>query len=215
MNPQETPLLEKIIFDAIRQESMRIRVMFPVRVEKYYSDTQKVDVVPLLKKKYTDGTESLLPVISDVPIEWPVVNNGKSYIIMPLKAGDTGKVVFCDRSLDRWLAGDGSPTSPLDPRIHDLSDCVFWPGMRPFKKSIKVDDSNNLYVTNDQMMIELFPDGKVRIKGGSKELINILSSWMGHVISGKILTGTAVGVWLTSTSTQLQSDKSGLDSLKV
>ncbi len=206
--------LSDVFNAAIKASELSLRVMLPVKVNTYYPDEQKVDVAPLLKKKYSDGTVRNLPVITGVPVEWPVVNDGKSYLIMPLKANDTGKVVFSDRSLDLWLSGEGDPVEPLDNRAHSLSDAVFWPGMRPFKKAIAPENPDNLYLKNDNMTLELFPDGKIKLQGASKEVMNVISTYMGHVNSGLVNTGIGPQSWLASTKAQLDSDKNDFDSLK-
>lgn len=67
---------------------------------------------------------------------FPSVPSGAS-LVLPVAKGDTGLLIFCDSSLDVWLARGGL-VDPLDDRHHSLSDAVFIPGLRPFSSPITV-----------------------------------------------------------------------------
>lgn len=118
----------------LRQSILRdLRVAMPARVEAYDAATQKVRVQPLLREAYEDetGTQHTerLPVISDVPVQFP--GAGGYFVTFPIAPGDTGTLLFADRSLDRWLT-KGGEVDTGDVRTHHLSDAIFLPGLRPF-----------------------------------------------------------------------------------
>lgn len=56
-------------------------------------------------------------------------------LALPVAVGDTGLLIFSDRSLDVWLA-TGGIVDPGDDRRHALSDAVFVPGLRPFSSPL-------------------------------------------------------------------------------
>ena len=84
-----------------------------------------------LLRQGEDGTNQTgpLPVIPSVPVCFP--GSGAFRVTFPVAKGDTGLLVFCSRSIDRWLSEGGS-VDPQDDRTHDLSDAVFVPGLTDF-----------------------------------------------------------------------------------
>lgn len=110
-----------------------LHTSLPGKVVKYDSATQKADVQPLIKERYTDEAGAVqareLPVIPSVPVDFP--GGGGYRMTVPLLPGDTGLIVFCEASLDKWLVSGGT-VDPDDDRRHDLTDAVFRPGPRDF-----------------------------------------------------------------------------------
>src|SRR5262249_11851944 len=114
--------LAEIIRNFVKAGTGALRVALPGRVEQYDATKQSVDVAPLLKNPFEDQTGALqtesLPVVPGVPVIFP--GGGGFRITFPVAAGDTGLLVFSDRSLDRWLAGDGSEVDPVLLNQHHL-----------------------------------------------------------------------------------------------
>ena len=118
MTQNENPEFEDVIREAIISNIMDLRVAMPVRVEKYNKDRQEVDVQPLIKKKYRLNDEiASLPIIPSVPVNFQSSDNGNAYIALPIKVGDLGYVIVCDRSIDKWLSGEGQEVLPEDIRV--------------------------------------------------------------------------------------------------
>lgn len=207
--------MAEVIREAIRAQLLDLRVGMPARVEKYNKDQQKVDVQPLLRRRYKKGTTVNLPVITGVPVQWHSANDGASYLVLPLKKNDTGWLSFSDRSLDSWLAGKGTITTPDSPRHHDLSDAVFQPGLRTFPNPLTIANGNNAYLKNGNITLELFPDGKIKIEGSAEEMLDTISTFMEEVIDGKINTGIGPQGWLPANKTAIQDAKDAFDTLKV
>lgn len=110
-----------------------LRVAMPARVESYDGANQKVSVQPLIRD-YFEGEDGALvwerlPVISNVPVAFPTA--GGIFLSLPIQAGDVGVVLITDRSLEKWLSAGGE-VEPDDTRTHNLSDAVFYPGLKPF-----------------------------------------------------------------------------------
>ena len=163
-----TANLAKVLLEAIKAELFDVHTCLPARIEKYDEAEQRANVAPLLKKKYKFEDEPVdLPVIASVPVQWPSANGGAAFIHLPLKVGDFGIIVFSERSLDTWLAGEGDSVSPQDPRHHHLSDAVFIPGVLPFKKALSISDADSLFIKNGDAEIELTAGGNINILGGN------------------------------------------------
>ena len=110
-----------------------LHTSLPGEIIRYDSNTQKADVRPLVKERYTDESGATqardLPVIPAVPVKFP--GGGGYRMTFPMDPGDTGLIVFCEASLDKWLVSGGA-VDPADDRHHDLTDAVFIPGLRDF-----------------------------------------------------------------------------------
>jgi len=110
-----------------------LHTSLPGKVIRYDSTTQKADIQPLIKERYTDESGAAqsreLPVIPAVPVKFP--GSGGYRITFPVAVGDTGLIVFTEASLDKWLVSGGT-VDPADDRRHDLTDAVFLPGLRDF-----------------------------------------------------------------------------------
>jgi hypothetical protein len=68
-----------------------------------------------------------LPEIPNCPVAY--VGPAGMLARGPLKAGETGWLVFSDRSLDKWTQ-TGGPVDPVFQDFHLLNDAVFFPGLR-------------------------------------------------------------------------------------
>lgn len=134
----EVPSLTEIL-DKRQDNTMRaLRVCEPARIESYDDKTQKCSVQPLIYEgeiNPQDGERvvSRPPVITDVPV-MHLGGNGFQ-ITVPIKAGDLVLIVYCDRSLDRWLVRGGE-VDPADDRTHHTSDAIAIPGLRDFAHAL-------------------------------------------------------------------------------
>ncbi len=212
----ETPTLQQVIKDAVRNGLLDVHTALPARIEKYDHLTQKADIQPLLSKKYKGavGGKRNLPVITNVPVQWPATSSGSTFIHMPLKKGDIGFAVFCERSLDKYLSGKGEIVSPEDPRTHNISDAFFIPGGRPFPIALQNVNDTDIIIQNETSRIEISPKGKISITGaGGQELLTIIDSLIQHLIDAKTLTAIGAQPFIASTRANLQADKDDLTEL--
>lgn len=155
----EIKTLPFIIRQLIEQRLLDCHFCLPGKVEKYNRKKRKADIKPLLKKK--DNTQSRsLPVIPNVPVCMYSSNNNTSFIDFPVKKGDTGIILFSERSLDLWLV-QGGEIDPNDPRKFDLSDGIFIPGLNPFNIEMDVVDNDDLIITNNKSRIVLKNNGDI------------------------------------------------------
>ena len=108
-------------FDAVHQ-TVNLTVNY-VRVFK--------NANPNLPNPAPDGQTSDVLLPYPVLIQCPVfiLQGGGAYLTMPIKAGDTGLVLFNDREITTWLT-TGQVVPPQNSRTHDLSDGVYFGGIR-------------------------------------------------------------------------------------
>jgi hypothetical protein len=207
--------LAQILRDAIAAQLYDVHVCLPARVETYDAATQKATIKPLLKKRYkVEKNATELPVITDVPVQWPSAAAGAAYLHLPLSAGDLGMAVFCERSLDAWLQGKGQIVDPQDPRHHNLSDAVFVPGLRPFGAPLCGADAANVVLQNNQMRVEMSPDGKISIEGASEEFLTIVDSILDHLINARVVTALGAMPFYHTTIADFEDDRDRLDTIK-
>ena len=221
LEPQTLPM-DEVIRLAIQSATMSLRVMLPAVVLAVDSPGT-VDVQPTLKSRYIDGTLKDLPAIKMVPVS---MIQGAGYSIkVPVAVGDTGYLVFCDRSLDAWLAGSGGIVDPQDSRQHYIADAVFVPGLVTFSNQV-TDSTTDLVITNGTSVIRLESAGKFKVTNGTNELLDLLSQITDqlHTLSETLSTDTVNTVFgpqqllnfstYQTVATQLEELKSKLDTLK-
>lgn len=186
--PQTLPL-DEIIRRAIKAQTMSLRVCLPAIVTQV-NGNQKVNVQPALQVRYIDQNQgSNMPQVQNVPVSMPM---GQNYSIkVPVAVGDTGYLIFADRSLDVWLAGSGAIVDPQDSRQHDLSDAIFVPGMVPFSKQT-TDSTTDLVLTNGQSQIRIEANGKFQIKNNQNELIDLINQLL-TILQTETFTNTLIG----------------------
>ena len=163
----ETPTLTQVLDLAIKKRLLDLHVSLPASIETY--DGKRASVRPLLERELKDGSSFELPVITNVPVIWP--RTASAEIHLPLKKGDTGTLLICERSLDSWLVAGGC-VNPKDFRRHDLSDAQFIPGLKPFSEPSAF-DPDRLVVKNGLMQVTLKDDGKVKLTNGTEELLDL------------------------------------------
>ncbi len=118
-----------------------VHSMIVARVEKYYPATQRVDVQQMVKDFHRDETGALVvasvPVINSVPVQF--LTAGGFTFTVPLIEGETlGSLWFAERSLDRWLTGDGQEVDPQIYSRFNITDAIFMPGVLPFGAPMSV-----------------------------------------------------------------------------
>jgi hypothetical protein len=167
---QDNIPLDEIILRAIQTQLMKARVMLPAQVIAINS-VQNVNVQPLLKTRYIDGQIKNLPPIQQVPVSMLM---GSDYSIkLPIAVNDIGYVIFCDRSLDNYLAGTGQIVDPQASRAHDYADAVFVPGLVPFAKQL-TDKTTDLVVTNGKAIFKFQKAGTFIATNSTNELMDLL-----------------------------------------
>ena len=207
-----TPSIEKVLAMAIEARLFDVHTCLPVVVESYDPGTETVSVKPALKRKYEDGSIVELPLILNVPVMFP--RGEKASITFPIKKGNSGFVVFSERSLDVWKS-KGGVVDPNDPRKFNMTDAIFFPGGYPKTTPSGRATADKFRITHGASEIEMTDAAKFKVgKVDGDELFDLVSQLLQALLDAK--TNTAIGpmpFW-TNTITVLTQIKTKLDALK-
>jgi len=173
-----------------------LRVCMPARIEKYDPDTHLATVQPLIKVKFYKRKEpELLRFIERVPVIHP--RTASAIIRLPVKKGDICTLIIADRSIENWVAGDGTEKDPNDKRMHHLEDAYAILGGYP--------EGNPLTANNpDALEIQVGDGVKITMGNGTDDLLQLahdaftelktLSEELSTVLTNiQLLTVTAAG----------------------
>ena len=126
--------------EAARSATALVNVALPGTVVKYDAALQKatIRIVPCFRRKDPSNGNAVecfrSPDIHNVPVAW-YQTTGFSFTF-PLAVGDTGMLMFMDRSIEEWRDSGKAQTTPEDPRRHSLNDAVFVPSITSFNAPI-------------------------------------------------------------------------------
>lgn len=127
----ETPPLIEVLRVALEAAAKELRVFLPGTVEEYDAKrgtvNVRIDVGEYVRVAGKERPEHD-PVLVDVPVEWP--GAGGAVLVFPLRRGDSGRVLFGDRSLDEWKENATGAVLARDRRHHHIADAAFAPGLR-------------------------------------------------------------------------------------
>lgn len=144
----------------VLEEIASVNTALPVVVLEYVPSQCTVTVKPLLNKEYADGAIGEAPTLFDLPVIFPSAGGG--LISFPIKQGDTGLAIFCQRSIDDWTYGDGSTVTPKSKQMHALNDGVFIPGLYTVNTHLSP-DPDNVQIKFSGSTITIKTDGVVEI----------------------------------------------------
>jgi len=128
---------EEIFSQHVEQVLAEQHNMIPAQILAYNAKEQVATVIPLVKTIFKDLSTKDPIEIHGIPVV--TYSNSTACIQLPIEAGNKGYLFFQDRSIDRLLSENTSrgtlpmdPVDPLDARLNDYSDCVFFPGFSTF-----------------------------------------------------------------------------------
>lgn len=164
-----TPTLTDVIISGVEKIMSNIHTAMPGRIESFDINTQLAKIKPLLNRKYTtDNIAKELPVISNVPVIFP--RSANAFLRLPIAFEDTVLIIFCERSIDRWL-DQGGTVDPLDPEKFGLNGAVAIAGIYPKSGAFDINgSSDSLEIAHGTNFIEIKNDGEILIKNGQANL---------------------------------------------
>ena len=182
-NNKTTPRFIEVLNSVIDGRLIDLHVALPGEVIYYDVVRKQVAVLPMIKKKYFNQNEAVeLPILNNVPVVFP--RSGKSHLVFPISRGDTGQILFNERSIDVWQM-KGERVDPGDPRKHDLNDAVFIPGLSSQENLPKVSSMNNsLELKHGDAVIEIREDAKFLIRNNEVELLLEIMNLLLELIDG-------------------------------
>mgnify|MGYP007089698763 FL=1 len=173
--PQE-PELEDLFRVFERGVQLGMRVALPARVVATVAQPQGFDpatrkvsvevgfrqVAVNLSQDASDGV-TVQPAITlqNIPVSFPCSTQGG--IFFQITQNDTGLLIVADRSMTRWLAGDGRAADPVNMWTHNLQDSVFIPGLTPDSKVPVLPPSNTATTLTAQNEILLGQNATLKL----------------------------------------------------
>lgn len=159
--PTRTPLHAAIV-GVFRDMLQDVYTALPGAIESYDAVKGRAKVKPQIQEvQDSTGKYKPLPVVPGVPVIFP--GGAAASLTMPLAKGDTGLLIFTKHALEVWLSRGGD-VAPGDPRLFDLTDAVFLPGLRPFSQGSPAEGANALTLKNG--------DAKLKMEGGKLAIGN-------------------------------------------
>lgn len=194
MTAGRATMLADVMREAIESALAEIHTCLPGRVESYDWETRKARIKPLIRRAYLDSKTAPLPIIPGVPVMFPWGGSGS--LSYPIEKGQTGILLFSERSLEVWLA-KGGDAEPGDPRRFDITDGFFIPGLAPFNAPGPAEADGELLLKYGIAKLRL-RDGKVSIGNAQAELLDIVDRLLDKLMITTV--STAVGTYPLSTA---------------
>lgn len=147
-------------------------------IKSFNEDEQTCKAELVYKKKYSKTTikgESLSELVPyPIIIDCPVISlyGGRAGLTMPVKAGDNCLLMFNDRDLDRWFAGQVADGEVATSRKHSFADATALVGLRSLSNVISGYDTDNPVLFNEGTKITVKTD-KVKIENMIESFMDI------------------------------------------
>lgn len=175
----------EVVFDS---KISGVHTQMPGQVVSYDYKSQKADIQPLIKKRYSDGTVESFPILTNVPI---ILNRTKnSGITFPINKGDGVLIEFTERSLENWYLS-GQEVEPGDPRKFDLSDSVAIVGLFSFKDDNLASNNEDLEIHHGGQKITITSDGDIKI--GTQSLKKLVTEEFKAIFDSHVHNVSTVG----------------------
>lgn len=127
--------LDDVLTAYFNQYAAGLNTAIPGRIIEYNADQQKATVQPTIQRVLLSGDRIDPQPISGVPVVFPSANSG--ILSFPIVPNDKVLLIFSQRSIDRWVFGEGQePIDPKDRRKHDRADCIAIPGMYTYSSAL-------------------------------------------------------------------------------
>lgn len=224
---ERKPKLQTVIDRALEAFAARLPKAMPARVTKYEAGKQRVTCKILVQQPYVDEDDARqvesLPAIPGVPVRFDgaagafrstyPISDGNLILSGQRIPATLGLLVFCDRSLDKWLTGSGAEVDPEFDHQHALADAVFYPGLNPFGAPIANVPTDRMSIGRDASPsdIEIDIQGNVNIGNGDQGAARKLDA----VDMGTFLFTPSAGPGVTTAGTLVWIPPGGATSSAV
>ena len=167
MRTTTSELVEAII----RHNQIRVGTSIPGHVTAFDPDTQLAQLQIGIRS--SDGVQ--LPIIIECPVQF---SGGAQFMIEhQIDPGDEGIIIFSQRCIDAWLETGGVAQQPI-PRMHDMSDAYFIPGIRSKPNVITGFANDGIKLRNEagDKYLWLKGDGDIEISAGTVAITGELTA---------------------------------------
>ena len=147
-----------------------VHTCIPGQIEQYDALTRKASVKPLIKLKTRDNEDLDMPVIDNVPVQFP---GSKQFTInYPLEKGDTCIMLFAETGIGTWLTGAGIAANADDMSRFSLTDAICIPSLYTFTSvpmpvTLIEFTTAGLEIKNDKADVLLKPTGEINVLNDS------------------------------------------------
>ena len=178
-----------------------------------FDQTKKTAEVQILIKQLLSSGISAYPVLVDVPVF--TLQGGGAQLKMPIKAGDSCLVFFCDRNIDAWFSS-GTDAVVENMRAHDLSDGFAFVGVDSLASLATAYDANvNLVVPSGSKFIVSGAGTDAEIFGTAAlallSELQTLTTWC----KTHVHTGVTTGLGSSGAPASVPADPVGTTKLKA
>ena len=180
--------LESVAGAVSDESAKRMRVALPGRIVSFDDKTQTAHVQPQIKQVLVDGTVQDLPVLQDVPVQFP--RGGGFVLTFPVAEDDECLLVFADRCIDGWWQS-GEASEPMDYRLHDLSDAMAVVGISSIPHAVQAFDTDAaaLRLLDGSASLKLDKSGVITITGTKLHIACPVEFDQGMTGKGDVVSG--------------------------
>lgn len=207
--------------DNIAEQLQDVHTAVPGKIVSVEASSGTCTVLPVMKKKASNGSFIDYPKISGVPIVFPQGGGQGASVVFPVEAGDGCLLIISEQSLDYWMYGRMTDS---DLRF-DITNAICIPGLFQQMPDTFAEacSSSAVIVQAESTKLKITPNGaelvgnlKVDGKLTAKEVISEGNVSATGDVSGTNVSGktdvTAGGISLKShkhTSSDPGTDSSG------
>lgn len=194
MNPNEFVMS---LQGLIQSQLADVHTILPVKITSVDYSKKTANVLPLVKTKIGVSKSVAYPELAGVPLV--VLSGGKARITFPVKAGDTGIVLFSERDVSNVLASTGTDTvEPLMSNYLGLFPIAVICGISINSDSEEI-SNEDIVIENELSKISLKPDGTTTIQNGSSSIVqepngNVRVNGLTVTPDGNIITASGVNL---------------------
>lgn len=132
------PRRHEVIGRALEALARRMPKSMPAKVVRVDPSQRFVDCKVLVMRPFFDEEDERqvesIPVVTNVGLMLPPyysapISDGTLVFGNQLRPATTGMLVWCDRSIDKWLTGNGAEVDPEVDHDNSLADAWFCPGL--------------------------------------------------------------------------------------
>jgi hypothetical protein len=210
---EAVPTLAELLDRAFWTKMVGVNTAIPGVVDKYDQETNTAEVKVGIKAKFLGEDYSDLPLIADVPVIMPRSAGGSAFIKLPIKVGDTGVLIFSQKSISDWLASSSKSVLPTSKRRFDISDGMFIPGLMQNSKA-GLPKGDDLRIVYGEMSIIVHPSGKIEFKGQSEDFMSLFVDFIQEMIDAKVVTSLGASPFTAGTILKLTQLKAKANTLK-
>jgi len=161
--------LSDVVNQVIGTYMSDIHTCMPGEIISYQSSKKTATVLPSVKMKFSTDEILSMPLITNVPVFFP--GSSDAVIHFPLKKGDSGLLVFSEKSLENWIASSGGEVEPGDPRKFSLTDAFFIPGVFTPKNPGKAVTGSGMEILYKDAKINITDAGNIEFNGNTKQFV--------------------------------------------